>query len=187
MAKMRKFVSYRRLERPYTRKSKFRKLMYVRGRPHSKIVRFVMGNKKKTFPFSAKLVSKTDLQIRHNALESSRMSANRRLEKALGRMGYLLRIHTYPHHILRENPLASGAGADRLSTGMKKSFGKPISVASRVKRGSVIFEIGIEEKHIPIAKKALNIVASKLPNSWQIIVEKTPTGADKPVDTKDRL
>ena len=48
-------------------------------------------------------------------------------------MGYFFQLRIYPHHILRENPLAAGAGADRMSTGMKCAFGKPISVAARVK------------------------------------------------------
>lgn len=187
MARDRKFVAYRRLERPYTRKSKYRRYQYVRGTPHSKVVRFVMGNRTKTFPWSVKLVSKTDLQIRHSSLESARMAANRRLEKAAGKKGYFFRIHKFPHHILRENPLASGAGADRLSTGMKKSFGKPVGVAAQVRRGNVVVEIGCEEKHLSVAKKALNIVASKLPNGYYVVAEKVPTGSNKPSETHKRL
>ncbi len=187
MARDRKFVAYRRLERPYTRKSKYRRYQYVRGTPHSKIVRFVMGSRTKTFPLSVKLVSKTDLQIRHSSLEASRMSANRRLEKAAGKQGYYFRIHKYPHHILRENPLASGAGADRLSTGMKKSFGKAVGVAAQVRRGDVVIEIGCEPKHLDVAKKALNIVCSKLPNSYYIVVDKVPTGSNEVSKTHKRL
>ena len=186
MAKDRKGVAYRRLERPYTRKSKYRRYMYVRGRPHSKIVRYVMGNRQKSFPWSVKLVSKTDLQIRAAALEACRMAANRRLEKACGKAGYFMRVHKYTHHILRENPLASGAGADRLSTGMKKSFGKPIGVAAQIEEGDVVFEVGIEENRLDVAKDAMRVVASKLPNDYYIIAEQTPTGSDEPSDTKSR-
>ena len=44
MARIRKGVSYRRLERPYTRKSKFRAKSFVRAVPHSKIAKFEFGN-----------------------------------------------------------------------------------------------------------------------------------------------
>ncbi|HLC89113.1 MAG TPA: ribosomal protein L16 [Candidatus Nanoarchaeia archaeon] len=66
-------------------------------------------------------------------IESARMTSNRVLEKNIGRE-YHLRIKIYPHHVLRENPLASGAEADRMSTGMKLSFGKSISTAARVRK-----------------------------------------------------
>src|SRR3989338_3881439 len=118
MAKPRKGVSYRGLERPYTRVSKYRKLNYARASPALKIAQFVMGNKTKTFEKSISLISKTGLQIRNLALESARQACNRRLEKTVGKDAFLLHVKTYPHHILRENPLAAGAGADRMSTGM---------------------------------------------------------------------
>ncbi|MFT4249823.1 MAG: 50S ribosomal protein L16 [Candidatus Woesearchaeota archaeon] len=187
MAKDRKFVAYRRLERPYTRKSKYRKYMYVRGRPHNKLNRYVMGNRTRTFPVSVRLVSKTGLQIRHSALEAGRMAANRRMETRLGRSNFYMRIHTFPHHVLRENALASGAGADRLSTGMKKSFGKPVGVAAQIPKGKIIFEIGVEEKNVQLAKDALRLVRNKLPNDYYIQVENQPTGSNEKVNTKLNL
>ncbi len=54
---------------------------------------------------------------------------------------YKFKIKVYPHHHIRENPLASGAGADRMSTGMKKSFGKVIGLAARVKEGQEVMEV----------------------------------------------
>lgn len=187
MARERKFVAYRRLERPYTRRSRYRRYMYVRGNPHNKIVRFVMGNRTRVFPVSVRLVSKTNLQIRHNALEACRMSANRRLEKGLGKSGFFFRCHRYPHHILRENALASGAGADRLSTGMKKSFGKPVGVAAQVHRGDVVFEIGVERKDIDVAKATLRVVSTKLPNDYYVVVEEQQTGSNETSKTHVRL
>lgn len=187
MAQDRKFVAYRRLERPYTRKSKYRKYMYVRGRPHCKISRFVMGNRNKTFTYSVKLVSKTNLQIRHSALEAARTSGNRRMELNAGRPNYFFRVHKYPHHILRENALASGAGADRLSTGMQLSFGKPVGVATQVHRGDVVVEIGCEEEHLELAKDAMRLFKNKLPNSYYVVVEETPTGSNEKSNTHLRL
>ena len=115
------------------------------------------------------------------------MSGNRRMELRAGRPNYFFRVHKFPHHILRENALASGAGADRLSTGMKKSFGKAVSVATQVRRGDIVVEIGCEEKHLDLAKDALRLVKNKLPNSYYVMVEKTPTGSNEKSDTKVRL
>ncbi len=187
MGKDRKFVAYRKLERPYTRKSKYRRYMYVRGNPHRKIQRFVMGNKARTFTHSVKLVSRTDLQIRHSALEAARMAANRRVETLAGRPNYYMRFHVFPHHVLRENALASGAGADRLSTGMKKSFGKPVGVAAQVRKGKVIVEIGVDKKHIAVAKGALELVKNKFPNSYYIMVDEVPTSTDLPAETFKKI
>ena len=133
MAKLRKFSGYKTIERPYTRKSKYRAKSYVRASPNHKIVRFDMGNPKKTYPVEVQLKVKEPIQIRHNAIESARQSSNRVLEKLLGKTEYHMKIRKYPHHFLRENPLASGAGADRMSTGMKKSFGKVIGSAAQYK------------------------------------------------------
>ncbi len=155
MAKLRKAVSYRKLERPYTRKSKFKAKSYVRASPQNKIVKFTMGNLTKNFPHTLHLISKGDVQLRHNALESARLACLRVLEKQLGKTGFFFQLRVYPHHILRENPLASGAGADRMSTGMKCSFGKAIGIAAQVTKGKKIFTVKVEKEHIEIARKAL--------------------------------
>jgi len=172
MARIRKFVAYRKVERPYTRISKFKKKSYVKSTPHRVTVRFDMGNRKKKYQYSLDLVSKSDLQIRHNSLESARMTSNRILEAQAGKNAYFLRICVYPHHILRENPLAAGAGADRFSTGMAHSFGKPISSAARVKTGQTLFHLGINKQHLELGKLALKRAAHKLPCSCQLKVNK---------------
>ena len=68
-------------------------------------------------------------------------------------------------------PGAVGAGADRFSTGMQKSFGKPIGNAAQVKKGQVIFEIGIDKANLELAKKALTRAKTKLPCSCIIEVK----------------
>lgn len=171
MAKLRKFSAYRRVERPYTRVSKFKKMSYVKSTPHLNIVRFDLGDAKKKYRYTLNLISKKDGQIRDNALESARMTANRVLELNLGTTGYFFRVKTYPFHILRENPLAAGAGADRFSTGMQKSFGKPIGKAAQVKKGQIIFEIGIDKANLELAKKALTRAKTKIPCSCIIEVK----------------
>ena len=80
-------------------------------------------------------------------------------------------IRVYPHHILRENPLAAGAGADRMSTGMKHSFGKSIGIAAQVRKGQTLFQIQVNKEHLDTAKKALKLAGSKLPCSTSIEIE----------------
>jgi large subunit ribosomal protein L10e len=108
------------------------------------------------------------MNIRHNAMEAARMTSNRLLERTIGK-AYHLRIKMYPHHILRENALASGAGADRLSTGMKKSFGKAVGSAARIKFGQTLMELRIDKENIKLGKEALSRAAKKFPCSCKVI------------------
>ena len=168
MAKLIRACAWRRLERPYTRKSKYRSKAFVRAVPTNKVVKFEMGNLSKVFPFVIRLNSAVDIQIRHNALESARKSANRVLEMTIGRNAYKLKFRVYPHHILRNNPLASGAGADRMSTGMKMSFGKPVGLAAQVHKGQPIFEVHCAKKDIEVAKLALTRARHKFPSGGSL-------------------
>jgi len=173
MARLRKFTAYRALERPYTRISKYKSKSFIKTKTNIKVVRFNTGNLKKTFPCSLHLISKEGLQIRDNALESGRQSCNRLLEITLGPLGYFMRVRTYPFHILRENPLAAGAGADRFSTGMQKSFGKPIGSAARIKKGQKLVTVSVNKRNINLAKKALDRFRKKIPGSYFIQVEES--------------
>lgn len=165
MAKLRKWIAYRTLERPYTRFSKFRKKGFVKSRPGKKIIKFDMGNLEKgpdAFPIKLRLISKDSAQVRANSIEAARIAVLRRIEGKYGRNGFYFRIKAYPHHVIRENPLAAGAGADRLSTGMKHSFGKTIGTAARMTKGSTIFELYLPEGAEARGRDALRVGSSKL-------------------------
>jgi large subunit ribosomal protein L10e len=170
MAKLRKFSAYRRLERPYTRKSKYRSKSYIRATPNNKVIRFDMGDTKKDYDYEVLLKADADIQIRHNALESARQTANRKLEEGAGKGNYWLKLRVYPHHVLRENPLASGAGADRMSTGMKCSFGKVIGIAAQLKKGQIIYSAKVYKDHLADAKEAMRKIYCKLPCKCRIEV-----------------
>jgi large subunit ribosomal protein L10e len=172
MAKLRKASCYRKLERPYTRKSRKRKKSYIRGSPNSKIVMFDMGNKSAKFSYRIKLISRNNVQVRHNALESARIAVNKMLTNTLGTSNYYFKIKTFPHHVLRENPLAAGAGADRFQTGMSHSFGKPIGLAARVVKGQEIMYVDVESRNIDAAKKAIKQAVYKFPLRAQIEIVK---------------
>ncbi|MEA3514448.1 MAG: 50S ribosomal protein L16 [Nanoarchaeota archaeon] len=195
MAKLRKFCAYRRLERPYTRTSRYRKKSFIRVRPHSKIVKYNMGDSKKKFDVTFDLISKGDLQIRHNAIESARLTCNRYLEKNLGKGGFYFEIRAFPHHILRENPLASGAGADRMSTGMKMSFGKPIGVAAQIRIGAPILSVSVNKNQMKVGREAVKKSSKKLPGKFSIVerafsqtkaavVKEKPVKEETPVEKK---
>jgi large subunit ribosomal protein L10e len=171
MTTIRKFVAYRRLERPYTRKSKYRAKNYVRGSPQNRISRFTSGDPKAKFGYTLTLHSKADLQIRDSALESARLIVNRHCEKKIGLTNFFLYLKPYPHHFLRENPLATGAGADRLSTGMAFSFGKVIGIAARIFKDDQLMQLKVNKDKLDLAKQLLHKAATKLPCSTYITVE----------------
>jgi len=172
MAKKIKFCAYRKIERPYTRYSKYRSKSFVKNKPNSRVVRYDMGDENRLFSHRIRLLSKAHLQIRDLAIESSRLGANRWLEKKVGKGNFKFKIRIVPHHMLRNNPLAAGAGADRMSTGMKHSFGKIIGIAAQVKKGQTIMEIRVDEEHVANARIALKRASQKIPCSCSIVVEK---------------
>jgi len=181
MAKQRRFSAYRNSSGPaYTRTSRFRAKSYIRMNKNTRIVRWHMGNDKADFEYVYYLVAKDQIQIRDLAIESFRQCSNRVLEKNLGNDNYYFHIRMYPHHILRENALASGAGADRLSTGMSHCFGKAVGVASRVKPGQKILEVRVNKDGLEFGKRAASLARTKLPGTYAVVLEKI----EKPVKAK---
>lgn len=152
--------------RAYTRRD------YVRKIPASRIVQFDMGNLTDDFPVSVSLAVKDPVSIRHNALEAARIASNRYMQRKAGRLGYHLKLRVYPHNIVRENPMATGAGADRVQNGMRKSFGKPVSAEAVVKRNQKIVTIATGAKNFIDAKESLRRASMKVPVSCKIVVDK---------------
>jgi len=111
-------------------------------------------------------------QIRHIALEAARISANRFLSKKIPQNGYHLKIRVYPHNVIRENKIATGAGADRISEGMRKAFGKPVGTAARVSADQEIITLETTPANFTTAKLALKRAAIKLPSPCYIEVER---------------
>lgn len=170
MARLRKFSAYQNLKRPYTRISKYTAKSFVRGGfPHLKITKFDMGTPQKEYDSKVILTSCDSMNVRQNSLEAARMSSNRLLEKTIG-ADYHLRVKVYPFHVLRENALASGAGADRLSTGMQKAYGKPVGCAARVKEGQALMELRINKANLKLGRDAMVRAAKKFPCRCKIYV-----------------
>jgi len=162
-AKMYRAVS----KRAYTRRK------YMGGVPGSKIVQFDMGNLKADFPVAVSITVDEECQIRHTALEAARVNINRKLIKDIGRMNFHFKLRTYPHHVLRENKQATGAGADRVSEGMRMAFGKAVGTAARVKPDQKIFTCYTTEANAEKVREIMHHGIYKLPSPGRVVVEKT--------------
>ena len=148
---------------PYTRKK------YIKGKPQIKIAKFE-GGQRGDYDFSVQLLINEKMQLTHMAIESTRLTANKKLEKTTGETGYFSKLRIYPHVLLRENKMIAAAGADRLQEGMRRAFGKAVSLAARVKRGQCIMEMQVKKEHLEAAKKALKGACVKLPGTPTIKV-----------------
>ncbi len=168
---------YRKVERPYTRTAKRRvNKALVKGVPDPRIRIFDLGNPKKPYKYEVRLVAVQPVQIRHNALESIRIFLNKKLDKAFGKENYWLKIRIYPHHVMRENALLSGAGADRLQTGMKHAFGRPIGRAAQVDKGQTIVSVFVmTDKAAEKARQIMKSVTPKLPLRYKVEVVELAT------------
>ncbi len=155
----------------YTRVSQRRpRKSYIKGVPAIKTRDFENGDRKNKddYEIELRLAVDQDVQIRHNSIEAARMNANKYLKDKLGEKNYFLKILVYPHHVLRENPLATGAGADRFQEGMTKAFGNPIGKAARMNKGQTFMLIRVPEGKLDIAKETLRRAKHKLPCSCSI-------------------
>ena len=143
---------------------------YVGGVPYSRLVQFEMGDRRGDFPIKLSLKVTNRVQIRHTALEAGRIAANRVLNKA-GSGAYYFTVRVYPHMVLRENKLATGAGADRVSSGMRNAFGKNVGVAARVESDQAVYTVRCNPSVFKAAKDALWRASMKLPSPCYIDVE----------------
>lgn len=154
--------------RSYTRKE------YMGGVPPSKITIFDMGELSAAgkFQLELSLYAKEPCQITHNALEASRVAVNRHLLGKAGSNGYYLKFRLYPHEVLRENKQATGAGADRVSDGMRLAFGKAVGLAAKAAMGQRIMTVRVNPQHFLAAKEALKLGAHKLPMPCGISIDR---------------
>ncbi len=150
---------------PYTR------LEYIHGAPQSRITRFNMGTWKEDYDVVLELKAKEQAYVRDVALEALRVNVNRLLQKKLGTQNYYFTIVVYPHHVLRENKMMTGAGADRLQEGMRRAFGKPVGRAAAVWKDQVIARVYTYSGNVEYAKQVLKVGASKIPKGAYIDVK----------------
>ncbi|WP_332897970.1 MULTISPECIES: 50S ribosomal protein L16 [unclassified Haladaptatus] len=161
---------YRDIDKPsYTRRE------YITGIPGSKVAQYKMGAvdaDPDDYPVQISLVLEEACQIRHGSLEAARLSANRALIKQLGEGNYKMILRKFPHQVLRENKQATGAGADRVSDGMRLAFGKPVGTAARIPKGERLFTAWCSVDQAPIVKDALRRAYNKVSPPCRIVVER---------------
>ena len=145
---------------------------FMGGVPNNRIQQYDMGNLTDEFPITMSLKVKNRVQIRHTSLEAGRIAANRLLSKDAGVANYHLKVRVYPHVVLRENKLATGAGADRVSSGMRQAFGKNVGTAARLECNQVILTVSCTQAVAKTAKIALWKASMKYPTPCYIDVDK---------------
>ncbi|KAL9643478.1 hypothetical protein ABK040_010092 [Willaertia magna] len=151
------------------------KSRFCRGVPDPKIRIFDAGRKKgdySLFKHCVHLVSDEKEQITNEALEAARIAANKYMLKYAGKDNFHLRIRVHPYHVLRINKMLSCAGADRLQTGMRGAFGKPLGTTARVGIGQILISIRTKENYAPQASEALRRAKFKFPGRQKVIVSR---------------
>jgi large subunit ribosomal protein L10e len=176
MAALRKASTYSKMKAlPYTRVSRKKSKSYIKVVPPQKIVKFTMGNStlynQGAFPHILNVITTENVQIRHNALEAVRQNIHRKLDKEFPGQ-YYFKVIPFPHHIQRENKMLTGAGADRMQTGMQLSFGKSVGKAALLKKGQGILLLALANEKVLIkTRECLRQVRPKLPCHIKIIYE----------------
>src|SRR5687767_11164151 len=166
MPKTKRGALYKQIKsQSYTRRE------YMGGVPGARITQFDLGDKNGKFNVVVSLVAGERAAIVHNALESMRVAANRVMLKNCGASGYHLKVRVYPHEVLRENKQASGAGADRVSQGMRQSFGKAIGTAARVDVDQPILTVRVTPERFQFVKEAFRKANTKLPIPTRLVIE----------------
>ncbi|MFH0986730.1 MAG: 50S ribosomal protein L16 [Candidatus Micrarchaeota archaeon] len=146
---------------------------YITGVPDSKMRRFTMGAAKiENCDIEATLFAGLTCQMRDNAMEAARVMANKVFEKKMLLENYFFRVRVYPHQCLRMNQMASGAGADRISSGMRLSFGTPCGRAVAVKKGQALMTVWSTKQYEADMKEGLKRAARKLPSGCTIKIKK---------------
>ncbi len=145
---------------------------FMGGVPYPKITTFVQGNQKRDFDIEFRLIAEESCQIRHIALEAARISINRKMTEATGAENYFLQIRPYPHQVIREHKMATGAGADRISSGMRRAFGRPVGTAARVRSKDIIMVARSNPDQARRLRDALHKASIKLPTPCKIEITK---------------
>jgi large subunit ribosomal protein L10e len=159
---------YRKVEgQVYTRRE------YMGGVPNCRITQFDTGNLHQKFPLRLTLETEEAAQVRDIALEAARVSAVRVMEKTAPN-AFHLKVRRYPHQVLREHKMAMGAGADRISDGMRHAFGKPVGHAVRAGIGAALLTVYTTEAHLADAREALRKASHKLPIPTRVDIVTSP-------------
>merc|ERR1712146_117748 len=165
---------------------------FCRGVPDPKIQIYDAGQKKADvdlFPFCVHLASWEKENISSEALEASRVAANKYMVKNSAKDAFHLRVRVHPFHVLRHNKMLTCAGADRLQTGMRNAYGKPFGTCARVDISQVLLSIRCRDGHALVAQEAFRRAKFKFPGRQKIVKAKnwgfTPYSVDNYIALKE--
>jgi large subunit ribosomal protein L10e len=159
----------------YCKNKPYPKSRHCRGVPDAKIRIFDLGRKRAKvdeFPLCVHLVSDELEQLSSEALEAARICANKYLVKTIGKDGFHIRMRVHPFHVIRINKMLSCAGADRLQTGMRGAFGKPLGTVARVKIGQSLMSVRSKDSSKAHCIEAFRRSKFKFPGRQKIFVSK---------------
>lgn len=78
-------------------------------------------------------------------------------------------MRAHPFHVIRQNKMLSCAGADRLSSGMRGSYGKPMEMAARIAIGQIIISVRAKDSNAHHVIEALRRAKFKFPGRQKIM------------------
>lgn len=139
---------------------------FVKGAPHVRVRQWNMGVDKR-YEIEVEIGPTSRIQLRDNQLEAARQAANKYLEKNLPE-NFFMQVCAFPHLVIREHSSLGVAGADRISKGMKRAFGKPKGRMARVQAQQAVMRARVYAKDLPILKKALKRAELKLSGTFQL-------------------
>lgn len=174
---LRKASAYSKMKaRPFTRVSRNKGKSYIKTVPVHKVVKFHIGNQADyragKHTYAVALFTEERVFIRDSALEAARQALTKKMDENALNL-YYLSVKVVPHHFMRENKTAAGAGADRMSTGMTQSYGVIIGRGALVPAGRPVFFISAATDTVArIARDALGQIKSKLPGRTRIVFQK---------------
>lgn len=148
------------------------KSRFCRGVPDPKIRTYDLGSRRSdvdAFPACVHIISGELEQLTCEALEAARIQANKFMTKNTAKEAFHMRIRAHPFHVLRINKMLSCAGADRLQTGMRQSYGKPYGTAARVRIGQILMSIRTKPQFVPVACESLRRAKMKFPGKQFVV------------------
>ena len=160
------------------KRSRSHRKEFVRGGADSKIRLYDIGMRNRPttdYEICVGMITKRSRRISHFTLEAIRITVTRRLQDALGKEGFHLRVRIHPYDTYREHAMMAFAGADRLSSGMRKSFGRPVGRCARVAAGQLLMEVGCDLKAITVVKEAFRVASNKVTGAARTVLVGTKT------------
>ena len=157
----------------YFKSRPYPKSRFCRGVPDPRIQRFETGKRDactQDLPCCVKLILLERENISGESLEAARVSTNRYMMKTTTKDSYHIRINLHPFHVIRINKMLSTAGADRLQTGMRHSFGKPDGTVARAYFGAQIMQIRCAHQHVKNAVEAFRRGSYKFAGHVRVVV-----------------